>query len=87
LLPLDIFKNIIVIIIITLICIGVLSAHHIHAMPMDTRRWHQIPRTGVLDACEWLGGYWKPNSGPLEEQRVLLTAEPSLQPQSGILSQ
>jgi hypothetical protein len=25
-------------------------------------------------------GWWKLNSGPLEEQSVLLTAEPSLQP-------
>jgi hypothetical protein len=26
-------------------------------------------------------GYWEMNSGPLEEQSVLLTSEPSLQPQ------
>ena len=24
-------------------------------------------------------GYWKPNSGPLEEQQMPLTAEPSIQ--------
>jgi hypothetical protein len=32
-----------------------------------------------MDGCEPPCGCWKLNSGPLEEQSVLLTAEPSLQ--------
>jgi hypothetical protein len=32
--------------------------------------------------CEPPCGYWDLNSGPLEEQSVLLTAERSLQPQT-----
>ena len=34
-------------------------------------------------ACQWVPGglgFWELNSGPLEEEPVLLTAEPSLQP-------
>ena len=34
----------------------------------------------ITDGCEPPRGYWELNSGPLEEQSVLLTSEPSLQP-------
>jgi len=34
----------------------------------------------ITDGCEPPYGCWELNSGPLEEQSVLLTAEPSLQP-------
>jgi hypothetical protein len=34
----------------------------------------------VTDGCEPPCGCWELDSGPLEEQSVLLTAEPSLQP-------
>jgi hypothetical protein len=34
----------------------------------------------ITDGCEPPCGYWELNSGPLEEQLELLTAEPSLQP-------
>jgi hypothetical protein len=34
----------------------------------------------ITDGCEPPCGCWELNSGPLEEQSVLLTAEPSLQP-------
>ena len=34
----------------------------------------------ILDGCKPLCGFWVLNSGPLEEQPVLLTTEPSLQP-------
>ena len=34
----------------------------------------------MTDDCEPLCGCWELNSGPLEEQSVLLTTEPSLQP-------
>ena len=36
----------------------------------------------ITDGCEPPYGRWELNSGPLEEQSVLLTAEPSLQPSS-----
>jgi hypothetical protein len=34
----------------------------------------------ITGGCEPPCGCWELNSGPLEEQSVLLTAEPSLQP-------
>jgi len=34
----------------------------------------------ITDGCEPPCGCWELNSGPLEEQSVLLIAEPSLQP-------
>ena len=36
----------------------------------------------IIDGCEPPFGGWELNSGPLEEQSVLLTSEPSLQPSS-----
>ena len=36
--------------------------------------------TRVTDCCELPPGCWELNPGPLEEQPVLLTTEPSLQP-------
>ena len=33
----------------------------------------------ALNSCELRCGYWELNSGPLEEQGVLLTAESSLE--------
>jgi hypothetical protein len=36
----------------------------------------------ITDGCEPPCGCWELNSGPLEEQSVLLTTEPSLQPPS-----
>ena len=38
------------------------------------------PGTGVTDRCEVPCGCWELNPGSLQEQPVLLTAEPSLQP-------
>jgi hypothetical protein len=39
------------------------------------------PEDGIrTDGCEPPCGCWELNSGPLEEQSVLLTAQPSLQP-------
>jgi hypothetical protein len=35
----------------------------------------------ITDGCEPPYGCWELNSGPLEEQSVLLTAEPSLHPE------
>jgi hypothetical protein len=39
----------------------------------------------ITDGCEPPCGCWALNSGTLEEQSVLLTAEPSLQPQKDVL--
>ena len=39
------------------------------------------PSDPITDGCEPPRGCWEVNSGPLEEQSVLLTTEPSLQPQ------
>jgi hypothetical protein len=39
-----------------------------------------------MDGCELPYGGWELNSGPSEEQSVLLTAEPSLQPPLFVLS-
>jgi hypothetical protein len=47
-------------------------------------RFLQIPQKRasdfITDGCERPCGFWDLNSGPLEEQSVLLTAEPFLQP-------
>ena len=42
----------------------------------------EFPRTGVTGSClaSYVGGYWELNPGPLQEQQVLLTVEPFLQP-------
>jgi hypothetical protein len=42
------------------------------------------PGTGVTDSCELPCECQEPNSGPLEEQPVLLTTELSLQPHTQI---
>ena len=34
----------------------------------------------ITDGCEPPCGCWELNSGPLEEQAMILTSEPSLQP-------
>ena len=39
----------------------------------------------LTDGCEPPCGVWESNSGPMEEQPVLLTAEPSHQPVNNIL--
>jgi len=40
----------------------------------------RFPRNEIADSFEPTCGFWELNSGPLEEQPVLLTTEPSLQP-------
>ena len=59
-----------------------MSVSHIRACPVpsEASEGHQIPGTGVIDGCETPCGCWELNLGPLQEQPVLLTAEPSLQP-------
>jgi hypothetical protein len=41
----------------------------------------------ITDGCELPYGCWDLNSGPSEEQSVLLTTEPSLQPPSLVFIQ
>jgi hypothetical protein len=50
---------------------------YIVAVLRDPRRGHRIP---ITDGCEPPCGCWDLNSEPLEEQSVLLTTQPSLQP-------
>ena len=50
------------------------------AILRHTRRGHRIPLQMVV-SHKWLCSCWELNSGPLEEQLVLLTTEPSLQSQ------
>lgn len=38
----------------------------------------EFPGTGAKGNCELLHGFWKSNLGPLEEQPMFLTFEPSL---------
>ena len=52
-------------------CMSVLSA----GMPMRQKR----SSDPIIDDCELPCGCWDLNSGPLEEQLVLLTAEPQNQ--------
>lgn len=40
-------------------CMGVcMYVYYVHAVPTETRRGCQIPRTGVTDGCELSCGYW-----------------------------
>ncbi|KAL6074356.1 hypothetical protein STEG23_012106, partial [Scotinomys teguina] len=56
------------------------SRAHSVSYVMQLRSSKRSPGTGVTDSCELPCGFWDLNPGPLEEQPVLLTAEPSLQP-------
>jgi hypothetical protein len=50
----------------------------VHCHYLQThQKWASDP---ITDGCEPPCGCWELNSGPLEEQSVLLTTEPSLQP-------
>jgi hypothetical protein len=44
----------------------------------DQKRKLEAPETGVTCGCELPYGCWELNLGPLQEQPVLLTMEPSL---------
>jgi hypothetical protein len=59
----------------TNICAGKTLIHHMYAKYLGSSG------TGVIDSYVLPCGYWKPNPDSLEEQPVLLTTEPSLQPQ------
>jgi hypothetical protein len=71
---LDLFVVIIIIIIIIMYTVAVFRC---------TRRGRKSDL--IMGGCEPPCGCWKLNSGPLEEQSVLLTAEPSLWPKNNFL--
>ena len=48
-------------------------------MPEEVRRGCWLPSDGVVESCELPCGCWELNLGPLKDQPVLLTPEPSLQ--------
>lgn len=56
--------------------------HHVHAVPTEARKGMGSPRNEVIDGSELPWGCWELNPGLLEEPQLLLTPEPSLQPQS-----
>jgi hypothetical protein len=49
-------------------------------MPSEDRRGHWSPWSGVVDGCEPPCGCQESNLGPLQEQQLLFTTKPSLQP-------
>ena len=68
-----------------LLCVGCSAymhgcASHVCLMLKETRRGHQPPWNWVIYGCEMFRGSWELNLGPLEDQPVLLTTEPSFQP-------
>ena len=44
----------------------------------------RFPETAVTDTCELPCGCWELSPGPLDQQPVLLTTEPSLQPRNKV---
>ena len=64
-------------------CISVLpaqlSVHHVYAVLSELAKGVRSTETEVTDGCEQPHECWDPNLGPLQEQQVLLTIEPSLQ--------
>jgi hypothetical protein len=53
---------------------------HPHAVSTEDGEAVDSPGTGVTHGLEPPCGCWELNLGPLQEQPVLLTTEPSLQP-------
>jgi hypothetical protein len=47
---------------------------------VDVFRHQERAMDPITDGCKPPYGCWELNSGPLEQQPVLLTSEPSLQP-------
>jgi hypothetical protein len=52
----------------------------VHRVPVEASRSLRYSRTRVTDCCELTCRSWELNPGPLEEQQVLLTAEPHFPP-------
>lgn len=45
--------------------------------PAEVRRKHEMPGTVDTHGCEQSCGYWDPNPGPWQGQRMLLIPESS----------
>lgn len=63
--------------------------HHLSAVPMETRRWHQIPlELESVVVSNPVSDSWELEQDPLEKQQVFLTTELSLQlsPKSPLFS-
>ena len=57
--------------------------HHMHAMhPGRSKKGVRSPGAGVTGGCESPCECWELNLGSLQEQQVLLPAEPALKPLS-----
>lgn len=56
--------------------------YYVHIVPIQARRGRWSPETGATDSRELLFECWEPNSGPLQEQHVLLTTEQLSSPHS-----
>lgn len=56
------------------------SVYHMHAAPKEARRGHWLLWDWSYRCLFGPYGCWELNLGPLEEQPVVLTAEPPLQP-------
>jgi hypothetical protein len=63
---------------------GVLPAYmqvyNMHAVPTQAKRGRRICLKRITDGCETPCGCWNWDTGPLEEQTVLLIVEPRLHP-------
>ena len=62
-------------------CFTHMYVHHVYVWCLwRLEKGVRYLRTGIRDSCELPRGRQETNSGPLEEQQVLLAAEPSLSP-------
>jgi hypothetical protein len=53
---------------------------YMYSLSLESRKECQIPWGWNIGSCELAHGCWESNLGPLEEQPVLSTTEPSLHP-------
>lgn len=58
-------------------CTYVLSC--VHAVSSELKRVCLMPWNGITDSCELPLGCWEPNPVLMDEQKLLLTADPTYQ--------
>lgn len=75
-----VFEMFLDVFILSVFCLHVcIYTTRVHLVPGEIRRQCWTPGARVTDGCEPPPyGCWEPNLGPLQEQQMLLTAEPSL---------
>lgn len=62
-----------------------ISPHHMHPwFPQRSEEGIASLRTGIINSCELIYGFWDSNSSLLQEQEVVLTTEQSLQLQKAV---